>query len=132
MYSCPKWTSLCASFWRRLGANFLELRYGEVRRSPLLRASVNKDMRKNHGSRVVAPLDASSVLPHRFGRLCPVAHPQHLVDGAQVLLDRRLRQVQAPRYLGVAQALHDHLQDLSSTSREVPYFGVLVLAQDVP
>src|SRR5215217_3944473 len=73
-------------------------------------------------------LDASSVLPHRFGRLCPVVHPKHLVDGAQVLLDRRLRQVQPPRYLGVAQALHYHLQDLSLTGREVPNFGALLLA----
>ena len=51
--------------------------------------------------------EASSMVPHRFGFLCPVAHPKHLVDGAQVLLDRRLRQVQAPGYLGVAQALHN-------------------------
>src|ERR687893_512917 len=66
----------------------------------------------------VAPLDASSVVSHSFGRLCPVAHPQLLVGGAQVLLYRRLRQVQPPRYLGVAQALHHHLQDLSLTGRE--------------
>src|SRR5215203_2138524 len=82
-------------------------------------------------SSFLAPLDASSVLPHRSGCLRPVAYPQHLVGGAQVLLDRRLRQVQPPGYLGVAQALHDHLQDLSLTGREVPYFGVLVLAQEV-
>src|ERR687897_2612828 len=80
----------------------------------------------------LAPLDASSVLAHRFGRLCPVAHPQLLVGGAQVLLDRRLRQVQAPGYLGVAQALNDHLQDLLLTDREIPNFGVLVPVQEVP
>jgi hypothetical protein len=37
-----------------------------------------------------------------------------------VLLDRRLRQVQEPGYLGVAQALDDQFQDLSSTGRELP------------
>ena len=63
----------------------------------------------------LAPLDASSVLPHRFGRLCPVAHPQLLVGSAQVLLDRRLRQVQPCGYLGVAQALDEQFQDLSLT-----------------
>ena len=76
--------------------------------------------------------EASSMVPHRFGCLCPVAHPQLLVDGAQVLLDRRLRQVQPCGYLGVAQALHSQFQDLSLTGRELPDLGGLVLAQEVP
>jgi hypothetical protein len=80
---------------------------------------------------LVAPLEASSVVAHRFGRLCPVVHPKHLVGCAQVLLDRRLREVQPPGYLGVAHALHNHLQDLALTSRELPYFGVFFLAQEV-
>ena len=34
----------------------------------------------------VAPLDASSVVSHSFGRLCPVAYPKQLVGGTQMLL----------------------------------------------
>src|SRR5215210_8081951 len=91
----------------------------ELRRIPLPR------------TRLLRPLDPSSGVPHRLGRLRPVAHPQNLVGGAQMLLDHRLRQVQAPGYLGVAQALHGQFQDLSLTGREVPDFGLLVLAQEV-
>ena len=79
----------------------------------------------------VAPLEALSVVAQRFGRLCPVVHPKHLVGGAQVLLDRRLGQVQPPGYLGVAQALNNQFQDLSLTSREFTDLGVLLLAQEV-
>src|SRR5829696_1903145 len=106
--------------------NFLEFTFQALEQIGLRKDSV----RSLRALGFLAPLDASSVLPHRFGRLCPVAHPQHLVDGAQVLLDRRLRQVQAARYLGVAQALDYQFQDLSLTGREVPYFGVLLLAQE--
>src|SRR5215207_742539 len=107
----------------------------ELPRIPIPRTRVNR-AKKGYcpllrALGLVALLDASSVIPHRFGRLCPVVYPKHLVDGAQVLLDRRLRQVQVPGYLGVAQALHHQFQDLSLTSRELPYFGFLLLAQEV-
>src|SRR5215212_3545833 len=117
--------------------NFREAPTGEVRRVSLPRTRVHTAKKgycplSLRALDFAAPLDASGGVPHRFGRLCPVAHPNHLVDGAQVLLDRRLRQVQAPGYLGVAHALHNHLQDLALAGREVPDFGVLALAQEVP
>ena len=60
-------------------------------------------------------LELSSVVLYRLGRLDPIANPQQLVGGTQMLLDRGLGQVQAPGYLCVAQALGNHFQDLSLT-----------------
>src|SRR5215210_9138029 len=128
---CTLQTNVCdtmamqdGSGWRlhhrgAIGTGRCTILHGELRRMPLPR------------TRLLRPLDPSSGVPHRLGRLRPVAHPQNLVGGAQVLLDRRLRQVQAPGYLGVAQALDNQFQDLSLTGREVPNCGVLVLAQEV-
>src|SRR5215212_7105162 len=122
-----------ANYW----TNFREGPTGEVRRVSLPRTRA-QTAKKGYcpllslpALGLVAPLDACSVLPHRFGRLCPVAHPKCLVNDAQMLLDRRLRQVQPLGYLGVAQALHNHLQDLALTGREFTDLGVLVLAQEV-
>src|SRR5215213_1756691 len=52
-------------------------------------------------------------------RLVPVLDPQRLVGGAQMLLYGGFGEEEAPRYLTVAHALGDQLQDLSLAGSQV-------------
>src|SRR4028118_2198087 len=85
------------------------------RRMPLLRGWVNRGKERARLGFVPAWLtrflELLSVVLYSLGRLGPVANLQQLVGGAQVLLDRGLRQEQPPGYLRVAQALGNHFQD---------------------
>ena len=66
------------------------------------------------------------------GGLGAVAHPKQLVGGAQMLLYGGLREVKAPAYLGVREALDHVTQDLPLAGREGGEVAGLVIAQHVP
>src|SRR5918995_1620473 len=68
---------------------------------------------------------------HEVRSLGAVAHPEHLVGGAQVLLYRGLREVEALAYLGVAQAFDDEPKDLSLAGGGGVNVMVLFLGQQV-
>src|SRR5918994_2231308 len=68
---------------------------------------------------------------HEVRGLGTVVHLERLVRGAQVLLYRGLREVEALAYLGVAQAFDDEPKDLSLAGGEGVNVRVLFLGQQV-